>query len=363
MLLSDFPVRDTVQEAIDRNDFVHMCTSRGCEAFCTFCSVFAFALGGSKKLRWRFRSIANIVDEIEYLYQQYGVEHFKFVDDSFIEEPRDEQWACAFRDELLKRRLSIKFRTQVRADKLTPKLVLALKSAGWFSTSVGIENASASALKRMLKIASQAHNIAALKMLEQNGIYVQMGMILFDPYTTINELWENLVFLKTHTWPVNKGVFTEMYAAEGTLFTKRLKQKGLVTADAEAQNYNYIVQDPQARRVYAMLKRWHLSHSYIYDWVIDPITAPKVLSDEGYKNVHALCQELQSLDLWFFESSLLHIQRIKDVRIDITHTARAIRDSSQQYSLIKDKIERLYARHNLHYNGIPNPFLGRRVNV
>lgn len=352
-----FPARDTVQEAIKRNDFVHMCTSRGCGASCIFCSIFAFALGGSRKLRWRFRTVANIVDEIEYLYQQYSVRHFKFVDDSFIEAPRDERWAYAFRDELLKRRLSIRFRTQVRADRLTPELVLALKGAGWFSTSIGIENASASALKRMLKSASQAHNIVALKMLEQNGIYVQMGMILFDPYTTVSELWENFVFLKTHTWPVNKGIFTEMYAAEGTLFTKKLKQRSLISDVAEAQNYNYLVQDLQARRVHAMLKQWHLSHSPIYDWVIDSITAPKILPDEGYKNVHALCQELQSLDLWFFESALRHISSIKDMRTDTVHTAEAIHNLSNRYSLIRDQIGHLYVQYGLHYNGVPNPFL------
>ncbi len=302
-----FPDRDTVQKTMEQKNFVHVCTSRGCMAHCSFCSISSFALSGSKKLLWRHRSVINIVDELKYLCDRYGVRHFKFVDDSFIEPPRDERWLQNFGNELEKHNLSIKFRTQVRADKLSPEIVKAMKSCGWFSTSVGVENFSTTALKRMLKTASQTDNIAALEMLEQNKIYVQMGMILFDPYTTVAELKENLIYLKKYTWPINKGIFTEMYAAEGTMFTKKLGQRGMLSFGTKTQNYSYLVQDLQARRVYKMLKVWHLSHSKIYDWAIDALSAPKVLPDIGYIEIHKLCQKLQVLDLCFFEMTLCRI--------------------------------------------------------
>ncbi len=356
--LVELPARDTVRLAVEQRNFVHMSTSRGCNANCIFCSIVAFDRGGPRKVRWRQRSIRNIVGEIQTLNATYGVEHFKFVDDSFIEPPRDERWAEELRDELLSRNLRIKFRTQVRADRLTPELTRILREAGWFSTSVGVENASRSALKRMGKSANQAQNLAALDMLERNEIYVQMGMILFDPYTTMNELWDNFVFLKAHPWPVNKGVFTEMFAAEGTPFTRLGKKRGFLSDDTDTQNYAYRVQDEQSRRVYAMLKTWHRSHSTIYDWVIDPLTAPKVLPESGYHEAHALCQALQALDLEFFERALRHVSEIRDASNDLDFVREAIDTSVTSYLAIEGQIGTLYTRNDLRYEAIPNPFLG-----
>jgi len=356
--LINMPARDTISSAINQHNFVHMSTSRGCTANCIFCSIIAFDRGGPRKVRWRQRSIKNIVAEVEALNKAHGVHHFKFVDDSFIEHPRDEHWAEELRDELLTRDLQIKFRTQVRADKLTPRLTRILKEAGWFSTSVGVENASSNALKRMGKSADQAQNLAALGMLEQNEIYVQMGMILFDPYTTMSELWENLTFLKTHPWPINKGVFTEMFAAEGTPFTRLGQKRGFLSDATNTQNYAYSIQDEQSRRMYAILKTWHRSHSTIYDWVIDPLTAPKVLPEDDYREAHALCKELQTLDLRFFERALLHVSDVSSASDDPDLVQESIYTSVPSYLAIENRIGILYARNGLKYEAEPNPFLG-----
>lgn len=84
-----YPARDCIQYTMDQRNFVHICTSRGCGGSCSYCSVSAFAKGGSRYNRWRGRSVVNIVDEIEQLYQKYGTTNFKIVDDSFIEPERD----------------------------------------------------------------------------------------------------------------------------------------------------------------------------------------------------------------------------------------------------------------------------------
>jgi len=352
------PARDTVEFAKARKNFVHICTSRGCGAYCNFCSIAAFAVGGSRTARWRGRSVRDIVDEIEMLHRAHGVAHFKIVDDSFIEPPRDEQWAEAFRDELARRQLDIRFRTQVRADRLTPELVKTLAEAGWFSTAVGIENAAPTALQRMLKQADAAANEAALKMLETNGVYVQMGMILFDPYTTMEELEINLHFLRRNRWPFTKGIFTEMFAAEGTPFTRQLGARGLLLGSATSQNYHYQVQDPQVQRVYQMLKSWHRSHSKVYDWVIDALTAPKVLLDELFTRNHRLCQRLQRLDLKVFETVLHRVNGSEPEGEDDAFIAELISKSVFAYTAIEREIAKLYAEADMQYDAVVNPFLG-----
>lgn len=351
-----FPARDEIGFAIQRRNPVHVCTSRGCEAHCSFCSIFAFALGASKEHRWRHRSIQNIVDELRYLYEKFGITHIKFVDDSFLEPPRDERWVAEFAEALLKRNLPLRFRTQVRADRLSEDIVTGLKQAGWFATSIGIENASPSALKRMGKVASSEDNWRALELLHRHGIYVQMGMILFDDATTIDELEANYRFLVHHDWVVTKGIFTEMFAAEGTPYTNRLSRKGLLQISKEQQNHRYDVQDIRAKRVYQMLKAWHKSHSNLYDWVIDPITAPKVLSDEGYERVHELCQKMTACDTKMFRRVLDHVTS-RSPEKDSEVVTCAIVDHAHLYADVWSQIEEIYDYYGLVYDGVPNPFL------
>ncbi|MFA5942109.1 MAG: radical SAM protein [Candidatus Paceibacterota bacterium] len=350
-----FPARDEIGFAIKRKNPVHVCTSRGCEAHCSFCSIFAFASGASKMHRWRGRVVQNIIDELRYLYEEFGVTHIKFVDDSFLEPPRDSHWVAEFVEALLRHNLPLRFRTQVRADRLNDDIVRGLKQAGWFATSVGIENASASALKRMGKTSSSEDNWKALELLRRHGIYVQMGMILFDDATTIDELETNYRFLVHHDWVVTKGIFSEMFAATGTLYTERLSRDGLLVTNKE-QNHSYLVRDIRAMRVYQMLKAWHKSHASLYDWVIDPITAPKVLPDEGYVCVHEICKEIITCDTQMFRRVLDHVTSSAP-ESDVDVVTSAITEQSRFYACIQSQIQEIYDCYDLVYDGVPNQFL------
>lgn len=349
-----FPVRGSVKRAIELRNPIHVCTSRGCMAHCVFCSVIAFAKGSTGSL-WRYRSIENIVDELKMIVDTYNVRDFKFVDDSFLEPPRNEQWAEAFAEALCKRNLSIRFRTQVRADRLTANIVNALKEAGWFATSVGIENGSAGALRRMGKSATVEDNNRALALLKENEIYVQMGMILFDHATSMDELEENYVFLRSHDWVVTKGIFTEMFAALGTPFTHWLTNKKLAKAGKGNQNVAYDIRDPAVYRVYTLVKAWHRTHAPLYDWVIDSIGAPKILPMEGYQRVHDLCMTLLKLDLGFFRKALDHVQSEKHGDAELLE--ESVTSSAHQYSFIESRIAGIYRDYGLVYDGVLNPFL------
>ena len=110
-----FPSRDTISYVINEKTPVNISTSRGCMSSCLFCSVSAFwNLCNAPK--WRGRSVQNIVDEIEELYN-LGARHIKFVDDSFIESPRDEKWCNELANEINKRNLDIKLRITLKAPK------------------------------------------------------------------------------------------------------------------------------------------------------------------------------------------------------------------------------------------------------
>lgn len=350
-----FPARDEMPYVIQRKNPVHICTSRGCNGNCSFCSVVAFNQGVIQK-RWRGRPIDSIVKEIRDIHDRFGITYFKFVDDSFIEPPRDENWIDGFAKAMEKLGLNIRFRTQVRADRLTEPIVRSLKNCGLFATGVGIENFSNSALLRMRKPARSDDNFRAIELLRKYNVYTQIGLIMFDNLTTMDELIENYTALRRYSWVITKGIFTEMFAAEGTAFSHQLRDANLLEESGNNQNYTYDIQDTLVRRVYTILKTWHKSHALIYDQVIDPITAPKILSDEGYVAVHELCSELLGLDTDFFEKTI-SLATSESGCGDADMVELEIRSAAGCYEKIRKRINIIYQREGLIYDGVFNPFL------
>lgn len=351
-----FPARDSIIETVIRKNPVHLVTSRGCQANCIFCSVASFVREMKHVSPWRSRSISNIVDEITHLHDTFGISCFKIVDDSFIEPPRNAKWAGDFASELKRRNLHITFRTQIRADRINREIVELLVEAGWFATSVGIENGSPTALDRMNKRATAEQNRQSLELLKHYGVYTQMGMILFDHKTTMVELEENLEFLSSLNWPVTKGIFTEMYAARGTPFTKILMKKKQIRGYTY-NNYSYEHKDRDVDLAYKALKKWHRSHSTIYDRAINPISAPKVLPKKGYSEYHDVCLEVYKMDLAFFKILLDTIRINPDSQHVQEVTESWILGNKEKYLQISDWLDLLDNKYGLTYDAESNPFL------
>ena len=134
--------------------------SRGCPYGCTFCASQKF-WGRAIK----FRSVKNIVDEIEYLQAKYRLDKVNFQDDT-INIPQSR--AVEICDEIIKRGLNkkLQFYSLMRANTnfVSPELFKKMKEANFVQVSLGIESASPKVLKAMQKDLSpvEAHN--AIKM-------------------------------------------------------------------------------------------------------------------------------------------------------------------------------------------------------
>lgn len=351
-----FPGRDTMGLTISRKSAVHITSARGCQAHCVFCSIVAFQRL-SEGPQWRQRSIKNFVDELDLLNKE-GAKYFKVIDDSFIEPPRDEAWCKSLADEIESRGLKIRLRSSIRADRVTDGVIRELKRAGFFAFSCGIENGSNSALKRMGKSATVEQNVQALEIFKKYGIYVQAGHILFDHGTTISELEENYDFMRKYIWTVSKGTFTEMYAADGTPFTRLLSNKRLLKEDEKGLGNNtYEVQDSEARKVYKSLKLWHKSHIRTYDMTIDAISAPKALEAQELGLFHPLCVELREKDLDFMREVLdLAEEGLSESQV-LNFTNGKIQESINWYSEFEKRVLEIYKKTGLIYDADKNPFI------
>lgn len=116
---------------------VHFLAGRGCPYSCSFCF--------NKKMRElceglgpavRMRNPANVIDEIMRVSRRWGVKVVYFQDDTFI---LDRRWLLQFLEEY-RRSLRLPLYCTVRADLLTEETAYALKDAGCYRVSFGVES-------------------------------------------------------------------------------------------------------------------------------------------------------------------------------------------------------------------------------
>jgi len=112
--------------------------SRGCPHRCAFCSL------GSKM--YRIRDPKNIVDEIEFYKNQFGVKSIQIYDDEFIGmSPQQNKWAEEICDEIIKRGLnkSLSFLVQGRCSQFVKLDILKkMRQAGFVWIWWGVESGS-----------------------------------------------------------------------------------------------------------------------------------------------------------------------------------------------------------------------------
>ena len=113
----------------------YISTSRGCPHACTFCSP---TIRKSFGTRLRLRSPERIGEDIERLTKQ-GVNVISFEDDDFT---LNKEHVTAVCNEILKRKLDIRWGCHARVDEVEPEILAIMKKAGCALLLFGIESGS-----------------------------------------------------------------------------------------------------------------------------------------------------------------------------------------------------------------------------
>jgi anaerobic magnesium-protoporphyrin IX monomethyl ester cyclase len=348
--------RDTLPTVLKRKSAPLVESSRGCKAACLFCSIVAFARLASGP-NWRERSVSQFVGELAEL-QRRGATTVKIVDDSFLEPPRDLDWVSSLADEIETRGVKLRLRASVRADRITQSIATELRRAGVFSVSCGIENFSDTALFRMRKQARLSNNLRALEAFRANGIAVQAGHILFDPGTTMDELLENLHWMKAFPWLISKGVFTEMYAAQGTPITTLLeRRKQISPGDAGLGNRKYEFENADISIVYQALKQWHRANMPLYDRVIDVVSAPKAVTKADYDTFLEFTTVLRNFDLDLFAGVMNEVLNGSSHNKTMNFVKSYQYEHRKNYIELEASVHHAYKSAGLSYDAQPNPFI------
>ena len=100
-----------------------------------------------------------------------------------------------------------------------------------------------------------------------------------------------------------------MFAADGTLYTEKLKKEDKIVKSDVYDNNKYDITDPKVKLVYNALKRWHKSHMKLYDMIIDPISSPKAIDSTGEQEFYELYYQLKLKDLDFMQMVLEEVEQ------------------------------------------------------
>lgn len=181
-------------------------SARGCPYNCVYCSNPVWKL---QKPWYRLRSPENVVDEMEYLKRKYNINEFYDETDEFN---GSLQWAKDVCDEVIRRKLNIHWKVQMRADNVDEELARKMKQSGCWLAFFGIETGNDRTSKGIHKNITREQVIRTLTVFKYNGIKTFGLLMAFN-------VWEEN----------GKLVYEGMEETKRTLeFAKYLIKKGLL---------------------------------------------------------------------------------------------------------------------------------------
>ncbi len=165
-----------------------MITSRGCPSRCTFCASH-LTLGN----RFRPRSPENVVDEIEHLVNDYGIEHIIFEDDTFTVDVERAKKICNL---MIERKIDINWYCFSRVNVISRDLLSVMKRSGCYSIGYGVESGNPEILKTIKKGITLNQVRKAFDLTKKFNIRV-LGFFMFGlPGDTPETIRQTLDFAK-----------------------------------------------------------------------------------------------------------------------------------------------------------------------
>ncbi len=206
--------------------FLPMLTSRGCPFGCHYCP---YPVG--QGIPWRYRSPGNVVDEIEHLVKDLGIQYILFRDPMFSLRPKRVVDIC---DEIQRRGLVFKWKCETRADCLDEDTIQAMAAAGCDGINLGVESAEVqiqSNVGRKPITREQIMQVTAL--CHKHGIKTFCFFIIGLPGDTVHTILETISFaLRLRT---NWLQFT----AASPLIGPKLREWAVARGEATEDEYAY----------------------------------------------------------------------------------------------------------------------------
>lgn len=206
---------------VGRLPAAHLITSRGCPFGCSFC-VTSLIEGR----RWRARSAANVVAEVEEIVKNQRAKVIWFYDDTFTMDKKRVEEICRL---ILEKRLEIHFTCSIRVDTVNRELLALMKQTGCFKIFYGVESGCprvlAEATNKKIGL-DQVRRVS--QWLDELGIQKNPSYIVGFPGETYEEALQTIDLMKEIG---GLASFSYLRIYPGTEIEAIAKQKGLLPPD------------------------------------------------------------------------------------------------------------------------------------
>lgn len=221
-LLGDFEKYESPPGSYRHKPIAIVMTSRGCKARCIYC----FQMKGERRIR--FRSVENVVQEIEELINHYGFKEIRFLDETFT---ADRDRAMEILRQLKQKQLEFSFYVSSRVNTVDYELLKAMKDAGCWAILFGAESGVQKNLNTMKKGISLDQTRAAVKAAKKAGLKVYTPFIIGIPGETYQEALKTIDFaieLDPHY-----ANFHSMTPFPGTELYENIDEYGTMSMDTD----------------------------------------------------------------------------------------------------------------------------------
>ncbi len=215
-----------------RKRTAQMTTSRGCPFQCTYCA---------KNVTWgksyRTRSAENVLEEMQHLIDEYGIEHFAFQDDNFTADMARAEVIC---DGIIERGMNITWEgpNGLGVNFLSPHLLEKMKASGCVSFTIAVESANSVRLRSVRKpnyIKLAPPIVAKAKEL---GIEVRGFFMIGFPGETLDEVMATVEYARSLKLAVTN--FAIVTPLPGTVFYNEVVADGLIDeAEVDFEDFTY----------------------------------------------------------------------------------------------------------------------------
>ncbi len=193
-------------------------TTRGCPFGCTFCAAHKIT---GKKLRKR--SPKHVLEEINLLYNKFGIREIHIVDDNFT---YDKEHAKNILKELKLAKLKISWAVPngIRLGMVDSELLELMANTGCYLISVGIESGSDRILKLMKKNLTVSKIKNEIKFIKSFGFDIAGFFIIGFPGETEEDIKKTISFALE--LPLVRANFFTFLPLPGTEIYEELKKSG-----------------------------------------------------------------------------------------------------------------------------------------
>jgi radical SAM superfamily enzyme YgiQ (UPF0313 family) len=192
-------------------------SARGCPFQCIYCA-------SDNKIR--YRSPQNVISEISFVKNKYGIKFFDFQDDSFSINRNRALELCS----LLKKE-KITWECNTRVDLIDDELVSNMKHSGCNTVWIGIETGSEKTLKMIKKNISMGIISQAITLFKKYSLFVCGFFIIGFPWESKEDMEKTLNLIKK--LPIDNFELNIATPLPGTQMFNTLVDSGKINISTE----------------------------------------------------------------------------------------------------------------------------------